>query len=344
MTIQLDAAVSVLKSGAAARNSGDRIQKRLENVQSFLANDLLAVEKALADLFGQSPEPALSASRHLIVQGGKRVRPISLLLSAKCFGPTDEPRFFEMAAVVELAHSATLLHDDVVDEGMVRRGSPTSRCIHGNGVSVLAGDMLLIDGLSRTQSSAPEMLPAFINTLRRLVNGEVVQLRGRTELDVSEETYEQILRDKTASLFSFSCRTGAQMAGANEAEQQHLADFGEALGIAFQLVDDVIDYDGENTGKSLFADLIEGKLTLPLVLAIQKNPSLEDLVAKIHGGDGSVVAEVSRLVVESGSCNEVRARALDYTERALSALNKLPSSPARALLEVVAREMTRRVS
>src|SRR5690606_14134447 len=112
----------------------------------------------------------------------------------------------EMAAVVELAHSATLLHDDVVDEGMERRGAPTSRRLYGNGVSVLSGDYLLVSALARTQEVAPQLLGELIATLGRLVNGEVIQLRGRTDLDVRETTYESILRDKTASLFSFACR------------------------------------------------------------------------------------------------------------------------------------------
>jgi geranylgeranyl pyrophosphate synthase len=134
------------------------------------------------------------------------------------------------------------------------------------------------------------------------------------------------------------------MAGATEQQGAALAQFGEGIGIAFQLVDDVIDYDGADSGKTLFADLLEGKLTLPLVLAIQKEPDLEPLVGKIHQGDESVVADVSRRVVASGSCDEVRARAQDYTDRAVAALATLPPTPASKLLEVVAREMIRRKS
>jgi octaprenyl-diphosphate synthase len=342
MTLQFDSAVVALKQGAKARDAGDLVQKRLSDVQTFLASDLARVESALLEVAGMGPAPATDAAKHLIDRGGKRVRPIALLLSAQCFGRTDEPRFSEMAAVVELAHSATLLHDDVVDEGMERRGAPTSRRLYGNGVSVLSGDLLLVNALGRTQAVAPELLADLIGTLRRLVEGEVIQLRGRTELDVSEATYERVLRDKTASLFSFAARAGALMAGASLAHAEALGNFGENLGIAFQLVDDVIDYDGEESGKTLFADLLEGKLTLPLVLAIQKDPSLETLVSRIHSGDPEPVAEVSRRVIESGSCDEVRARARDYTDRAISSLSGVPRSPSRMLLEVVAREMTRR--
>jgi len=344
MSVQFDSAVSALEEGARSRGADSTIEKRLSYVQSFLKCDLAAVEEALGQAIEVGTEPGRSAGRHLIERGGKRVRPMTLLLAAKCFGAAREERFFEMAAVVELAHSATLLHDDVVDEGMERRGAPTARRIFGNGVSVLAGDMLLIDALKRTERCAPALLSQFIETLSRLVNGEIVQLRGRTELDVSESTYERILLDKTASLFSFAASAGAQMAGASKAEQDKLGSFGESLGVAFQLVDDVIDYEGNQSGKTLLADLVEGKLTLPLVLAIEKDPSLSELVAKIHAGDASSVDEVSRRVLESGSCEEVRARALDYTEKAVEALALIEDSPAKALMAVVAREMTRRVA
>lgn len=344
MTIHLESATTALIAGALARNADHRLEQRLSDVQVFLQKDLAGVQEAISRALAEGIEPARAAAEHLILRGGKRVRPMSLLLAARCFGASSEPRFFEMSAVVELAHSATLLHDDVVDEGMERRGAATSRRIFGNGVSVLSGDMLLIEALTRTERFAPTLLSRLIATLARLVNGEIIQLRGRTQLDLSEETYEQILRDKTASLFSFASRAGAQMAGASEAQQECLAKYGESLGIAFQLVDDVIDYQGQESGKTLFADLIEGKLTLPLVLAVQKDPSLARELTKIHEGDASVVDEVSRRVVASGSCEEVRARALDYTEASIAALDGIPDSPAKSLLAVVAREMTRRVS
>gem|GEM_PF-19963 len=342
MTLQFDSAVSALEKGGEVRGSGERLKNRLQDVQTFLGRDLLLIEETLAAGVSDGPEPAVSAAKHLVMRGGKRVRPLALLLAAKCFGSVEGESFYEMAAVVELVHSATLLHDDVIDEGDERRGAPTSRKLHGNGVSVLSGDLLLVNALDRTRRAEPRLLGELIHTLRRLVDGEIVQLRGRTELDVSEETYEAILKDKTASLFAFAASAGGLMNGASEEQQRALSDFGEALGIAFQLVDDVIDYEGEETGKTLYADLLEGKLTLPLVLAIQKDPSLESLVAKIHSGDESVVAEVSRRVIQSGSCDEVRARAKDFTKRAVDSLDALPACPAREFLRVVAFEMTGR--
>ncbi|HSC86819.1 MAG TPA: polyprenyl synthetase family protein, partial [Polyangiaceae bacterium] len=225
-----------------------------------------------------------------------------------------------------------------------RRGAVTSRRLYGNGVSVLSGDLLLVGALDRTRRAAPELLADLIGTLQRLVNGEIVQLRGRTELDVSEATYYRVLEDKTASLFSFATRSGARLAGANEEQVQALSGYGEALGIAFQLIDDVIDYSGENTGKALFADLAEGKLTLPLVLAIEADPELAPLVRRIHEGEREPVAEVSRRVVQSGACEIVRKRAIEFTERARHLLQTLPASRARQLLDVVALEMTQRLA
>lgn len=341
MTLTTSSALSALSRGAQARKADPKLESRLSDVQSFLASDLAEVEAALAEAVALGPEPGPAAARHLVLRGGKRVRPLTVLLAGRCFGGSGQA-LSEMAAVVELVHSATLLHDDVVDEGMERRGVPTSRRLFGNGVSVLSGDLLLVTALDRTQAWAPEALPDLIGTLRRLVDGEIVQLRGRTELDVSEANYFRVLEDKTASLFSFAARTGARLAGASSENVAHLSEFGEALGVAFQLVDDVIDYSGKDTGKSLFADLVEGKMTLPLVLAIEKDRSLASLVSRIHEGDSSVVAEVSERVIRSGVLETVRARARTYSDRARNALLALPPSPAQKLLQVVAHEMISR--
>lgn len=343
MSLPLDAALTHLAVGAQARQADGKLQDRLRDVQEFVARDLAEVEVLLAEAVAAGPEPAASAARHLVAHGGKRVRPMALQLAAQCFGEVT-PAVHQMGTVVELVHSATLLHDDVVDEGMERRGVATARMRWGNGVSVLAGDLLLVDALQRTEEHAPRLLGALMGTLRRLVNGEIVQLRGRTELDVTEETYERVLRDKTASLFAFAARVGAHLGGADAAGQAALADFGEALGIAFQLVDDVIDYQGEGTGKTLFADLGEGKLTLPLVLAVRRVPGLDEDVRRVHGGDRSLVASISRRVVESGACDEVRRRARQFTARAVESLRPVGESPARRLLEVVAHQLAARVA
>ncbi len=320
-----------------------RLERRIQSVQELLADDLRWVESTLHGAVSDGPAPGVDAARHLVMRGGKRVRPIALLLSAACFGGiNDQAR--ELAVVSELVHSATLLHDDVIDEGMERRGAPTSRLQWGNGVSVLAGDLLLVNALDRTARHAPVAMTDLIATLRQLVEGEIIQLRGRSELDVTEVTYERILRDKTASLFAWATRNGARVAGASPADQERLSAFGEKLGIAFQLVDDVLDYSGEQTGKSLLADLREGKLTLPLVLAVARRPELGQALRRIHAGDREPVQLVSQAVIETGACDEVRRRASHYTQTAVEALSSLMPGPARVLLENVASELARRAA
>jgi len=337
------AAAEILGRAAEAQGADQRVIDRIATVQDLLADDLSWIESALSGAVDEGEAPATLAARHLVTRGGKRVRPIALLLSAACFGRIT-PAAREMAAVAELVHSATLLHDDVVDEGMERRGVPTSRLSWGNAISVLGGDLLLVHALSRAQTHAPEVMPDLIATLRRLVDGEIVQLRGRSELDVSEATYERILRDKTASLFAWSTRTGARLAGASLEDQERLAGFGERLGIAFQLVDDVLDYSGADTGKTLLTDLREGKLTLPLVLAVARMPELVQPLKRIYAGDREPVTLVSRAVVESGACDEVRRRASAHTRSAVDALRSVQPGPARVLLESVAEQLAARAA
>ena len=343
MPLAVEEAVDALGSAATARGAAAGLHERLAAVHALLGDDLAWVEQTLAEAVADGPEPATEAARHLVARGGKRVRPLALLLSAACFGPIP-PVARELAVVAELVHSATLLHDDVVDEGDERRGAEAARLLWGNGISVLGGDLLLVHSLSRTVTHAPDVLPDLVATLRQLVEGEIIQLRGRTELDVTEETYERILRGKTASLFAWATRTGARVAGADQARQTRLGCFGERLGIAFQLVDDVLDYSGEQTGKTLLADLTEGKLTLPLVLAVAKVPELLEPLKRIHGGDHEPVEQVSRIVVECGACDEVRRRACDQTRRAVDELGTLVPGPARSLLEGVAYQLAERAA
>jgi octaprenyl-diphosphate synthase len=341
MPLSIQSAVAALAESVDSTDGSARLSRHMADVEALLDEDMQALEASLVATVADGLEPATDAARHLVTRGGKRVRPLAMLLSAACFGPVPLA-VRELAVVAELVHSATLLHDDVVDDGMERRGAPAARRLWGNAVSVLAGDLLLSHALERTLAVAPAAMPDLVATLRRLVDGEVVQLRGRQRLDISEATYERVLRDKTASLFGWSTRVGARLGGASLAQQEMLASFGERLGVAFQLVDDVLDYTGEGTGKTLLADLAEGKVTLPLVLAVRGRPELEAEVRRIHEGDAAALPAVRRAVVESGACDEVRLRARQATERAVSALAHVPPGPARELLRGVALELAER--
>lgn len=316
---------------------------RIDEARRALGDDLAWVERSLVEAVGVGVEPARSAARHLIEQGGKRVRPTATLLAAACFGGRTE-QVRELALVVELVHSSTLLHDDVIDQGDERRGAPTSRLLYGNAISVLSGDVLLVHSLKRISVVAPELMSELLDTMMALVSGEVVQLRGRNRLDVTEATYESILRDKTASLFRFATSSAARLSGASRAQQHAMADFGERLGMAFQLIDDVLDYSGTKTGKTLCADLREGKVTLPLVLAAARDPSLTAAVERAHAGDDTAMKRIQRQVIDSGACDEVRQRALEHTRRALEALATIEPSAGKALLVQVAEQLSARAA
>lgn len=338
--------ITALEQAGAPERMGDRSVSRLTEVRAILADDLAWIEKELVAHAGRGLEPATHAACHLLRAGGKRVRPIAVLLSAACFGSVGTVAR-ELAVVAELVHLATLLHDDVVDDGQERRGQTTARRVWGNAVSVLAGDLLLTHSLERTSAVAPgDTLRDLITTLRVLVDGEVVQLRGRSHVDITEETYFRIVRDKTASLFAWATRAGARSAGAPEHAVQGLGTFGLELGLAFQLVDDVLDYAGDpkETGKNLFADLREGKMTLPLILAIGRSPGLMKSVEALRAGDESAAQELVTAVHHSGACQQTRRWALDHTERALRALDVVPPSAPKTMLSHVATDMVARVS
>lgn len=322
------------------------MEGRLEQVHALLADDMVAVDRELARLTREGASPATESAVHLLEGGGKRVRPLTVLLAAGCFGPPP-PAARDVAVVAELVHLATLLHDDVIDDGQERRGRPTPRRVWGNAVSVLAGDLLLTHALERTASSAPAgVLTDLFATLRRLVDGEVVQLRGRTQIDLREEVYFRIVRDKTASLFAWAARSGATVAGASAEAVGALGDFGERIGVAFQLVDDVLDYAGDPrvTGKALLGDLVEGKLTLPLIRAIAARPAVAADVDATRSGDDRASQRVAEVVRESGACDSVRALARGETARALASLDRLPPSGARDVLAAIARELTARAT
>jgi octaprenyl-diphosphate synthase len=319
---------------------------RLAQVQSLLEDDMAAIDSELARLTRSGVSPATDSAVHLLEAGGKRVRPLTVLLASACFGPPP-PAARDVAVVAELIHLATLLHDDVVDDGQERRGRPTARRVWGNAVSVLAGDLLLTHALERTAASAPPaVLADLFATLRRLVDGEVVQLRGRTGREPAEDVYFRIVRDKTASLFAWAARSGAAVAGASADAAAALGEFGERVGLAFQLVDDVLDYAGDPgiTGKTLLADLAEGKYTLPLIRVLADRPALAVDVDGARSGDDRAALRVAEAVRASGACDQVRALAREETSRALAALDRLPPSGARDMLGAIARELAARAA
>jgi octaprenyl-diphosphate synthase len=342
----MEAAVAAEHLGEVAlpERVGEKAAARLVELRSLFATDLAYIEAELAVASSSGARPATDAASHLLGAGGKRIRPLCVLLSAACFGRIAAGTR-ELGIVAELVHLATLLHDDVVDDADVRRGAVVSRRVWGNAVSVLAGDLLLTHALERTAFVAPgATMRELLLTLRKLVDGEVVQLRGRTGDLASEATYFDIVEDKTASLFAWSARAGARAGGGADRDIATLGDVGRNIGIAFQLVDDALDYAGDaaRTGKGMLADLREGKLTLPLIVALAAQPSLKEAVAKARAGSDEVAGEILAGVCTARGSEQTRARATLHTKRALEALATLPDSPARDLLAALATELTAR--
>jgi octaprenyl-diphosphate synthase len=340
------AAIDSLHETAAPERVGDRATSRLADVRALISREMSDVEALIGRHIGAGVAPATDSAKHLFDAGGKRVRPMALLLAHACWTPVDE-KARGLAAAAELVHMATLLHDDVIDDGDQRRGRPTSRRVWGNAVSVLAGDLLLVEALRLGSTAAPVTWQELVATLGRLVDGEVVQLRGRLAVSLDESTYFEIVRGKTASLFEWALRAGAREGGAPEAAVEALGAFGGHLGVAFQLVDDVLDYDGDPdaTGKSMFADLLEGKVTLPLIRAAAVDAAAFDrLVADVRNGETSAAEALAKRVRASGACDRVRDLAREETVHALARLELVPECRAREILADVARGLAARVS
>jgi octaprenyl-diphosphate synthase len=340
------ASIDSLHDTAAPERVGDRSATRLADVRGLITRELADVEALIDEHIQAGVAPATHSAKHLFDAGGKRVRPMALLLAHACWSPIDE-KARGLAAAAELVHMATLLHDDVIDDGDQRRGLPTSRRVWGNAVSVLAGDLLLVEALRLGGKASPTTWQELIATLGRLVDGEVVQLRGRLAVSLDETTYFDVVRGKTASLFEWALRAGAREGGASEAATDALGAFGGHLGVAFQLVDDVLDYDGDPsaTGKSMFADLAEGKVTLPLLRAAALDEhAFAALVTDVRNGDAAAAHELAARVRSSGACEHVRDLAREQTSRALACLEIVPECRAREVLADVARGLTARVS
>jgi octaprenyl-diphosphate synthase len=286
-------------------------------------------------------------SKYIISAGGKRLRPALLLLMAGALGYRGEQRF-NLAAVVEFIHTATLLHDDVVDESTLRRGRPTANESFGNPASVLVGDFLYSRAfqmmLDANNVRVMEILAEATNVI---AEGEVLQLMNMHDASLDEEAYLRVIRSKTAKLFEASTRLAAVLAGATPEVEEACAAYGQALGTAFQVIDDVLDYAGDanETGKNVGDDLREGKTTLPLILAMQRGtPAQRELIrAAIEAGDTAQLPQIVAIVRETGALDATRAAAAAEAQRAMDALADFPAnSHSAGLLQLAAQLLERR--
>lgn len=293
-------------------------------------------------------------SQYLIQAGGKRLRPALLLLMAGALGYTGTEHH-RLAAVVEFIHTATLLHDDVVDESVLRRGLPTANVHFGNAASVLVGDFLYSRAFQMmVQVQDLRVMQILANATNTIAEGEVLQLTHMGDMDLDEEAYLRVIRAKTAQLFEASARLGAVLCKSSPELEEQCARYGQALGVAFQMIDDVLDYDGnvEALGKNLGNDLREGKPTLPLILALQlagpaqvrqlrKTVQLaqqpeQDIV------DETLLHEVLHIVRESGALNAARAQARKQAELAQAQLQGLPDNTYTQTLQELTHSLLQR--
>jgi octaprenyl-diphosphate synthase len=313
----------------------------IEGVFRHLTGDLRKVEKALVASLA-SPVPIIPVvGKHITLSGGKRFRPASLLLVSEACGYRGRRRTV-MSVVTEYMHTATLLHDDVVDGGTVRRGKPSANVVFGNSVSVLVGDFLFARASQlMTDDGDLDVLGIYARTLVHLTEGEVLQLMKSKDPAISEKDYLRVVFHKTASLIAAATETGAVLAGADPALRRKMFEYGSSIGIAFQLVDDILDYTGtaKELGKKPYADLREGKVTLPLIHALREAPvdDREKAVA-ILSGRGTTEKEIAflaRLVEGNGGIDYTGRLARKYVAKGKRQLAGLPDSPARTALAIL---------
>ncbi len=322
---------------APAQTARTAPMSRVE-IQSLVAADLAKVERAIELDTVCSVDAVTAISQHLQLSGGKRLRPTLVLLTARACGYQGEGAV-RLGAVTEIVHAATLVHDDVIDEAKVRRGRPSTNQRWGNHTSVLAGDWLYMQAFNLTLRERNfKMLDLLIELTQTMVEGELLQadMVGRT--DITEDDHLGLIQRKTACLFSVCARFGALLAGVDEETERRLGDYGWNLGMAFQLIDDVLDLSAteEALGKPVGNDLREGKATLPVILALDRCSAEErekiETVMRDGDYDGVPHFEVQDILRRHGALDAVRRRAVEYTGIAAERLAMLPHTPHKAAL------------
>lgn len=313
----------------------------LDDIRALVRSDLDAVDTVIRTRLGSDVALVGQVADHIIAGGGKRLRPLLVVLAGRACG-AGGGRHAAAAAVIELIHTATLLHDDVVDGSVKRRGRATANQVFGNQASVLVGDFVY--------SRAFQMLAAFesqrvieimADTTNVIAAGEVLQLMNAHDADTSEERYLEVIYRKTARLFEAGAQIAAVLAGSNATVEQALAEYGRHVGMAYQLIDDVLDYrsDPAERGKNLGDDLAEGKPTLPLIHAVRHGTDREREVirAAIRDGDLGQLDAIAAVIESTGGLDYAARLAANESELALVALGPVPDTPFKKGLAALAR-------
>lgn len=314
---------------------------------ALIAGDMQAMDAVITRRLSSDVPLVSQVSQYIIAAGGKRLRPALLLLMCGALDYRGEQRF-NLAAVVEFIHTATLLHDDVVDESTLRRGRATANASFGNPASVLVGDFLYSRAFQMMVDAGDmRIMQTLAEATNVIAEGEVLQLMNMHDAGLSEEGYLRVIRSKTAKLFEASARLAALLAGAPPAIEQACADYGQALGTAFQVIDDVLDYDGDaaEMGKNLGDDLREGKATLPLIIAMQRGTPAEQATIRhaIETGGTEHLADIVAIVRQTGALQATRDAAAAEAQRAIAAQAALGRNAySNALLELASQLLQRR--
>jgi len=315
------------------------VKKPFEHLSDLLAEDMSAVNMLIKQRMASEHAPRIpEVTTHLVEAGGKRLRPLLTLASARMCG-YDGPFHIHLAATVEFIHTATLLHDDVVDESNMRRGRKTANLLWDNKSSVLVGDYLFSRSFQlMVETGSLRVLDILANASATIAEGEVLQLTAARDTNTTEEIYFQVIRGKTAALFAAATEVGGVIASAPEDQITALNTYGDALGVSFQIVDDLLDYGGasQSLGKNTGDDFRERKLTLPVIKAIAKANFEERnfwdrVIVKGDQNDGDLEHAMALLQVH-GTLDETRDAAIYWGNKAKSALETLPKSKIRNLL------------
>jgi octaprenyl-diphosphate synthase len=324
------------------------MQTAAHEIFRSIQSEMDAVEEEFEKRARSNIQIITRIGQYLYRTGGKRVRPALLILSAKIFGEEVSTAVIQMATVMEFLHTATLVHDDVIDGAELRRGRQAVSTQWGNETAVLMGDWLYMSAFETAlQQRNLATLDALTDATRKMTEGELIQLALVGNMRITEEQHLEIVTRKTGYLFSASCRVGGILRGANEEERRALADYGLCLGIAFQLVDDLLDFTSDSTklGKPVLSDLREGKVTLPLIRLLRKQPQFASLVRAAMeepAGETRLAKQALSLLDEYGELERAREEAYAYAARAQEALTIFPDNRYRRALNDIAQFIVER--
>jgi octaprenyl-diphosphate synthase len=303
----------------------------IQAVYTLVADDMRAVNDLIGTRLRSEVALINQMGQYIINSGGKRLRPILVLLSANAFGYSGR-HHISLSAIVEFIHTATLLHDDVVDASELRRGHETANSIWGNEASVLVGDFLYSRAFEMmVEVGNMDVMEIMSHATNTIAEGEVLQLLNCHDADTTEERYLEVIRSKTAKLFEAAAELGAVISNKGAAEQQAMRNYGIHLGTAFQLIDDVLDYSAspEQIGKNIGDDLAEGKPTLPLIYAMRHGTATQSTFVRqaIEEGGRDTITQVIQAIESTDAIAYTARAAQRETEQAMTALEAVPSSP-----------------